>query len=80
MTQTNYYYIFGIDAVLAYEELNIKEFIRKMKADSTLGILYEYDIFNMIPNEMLSEFSGWGDYREISRADYEYLKRNIYEE
>lgn len=80
MSQINYYYIFGTDAVLAYEDNDTQTFIKMMKDDNTMGILFEYDIFNMIPNEMLSEFSGWGDYREISRVDYEYLKRNIYEE
>ena len=77
MSQINYYYIFGTDAVLAYEDHDTETFIKLMKDDNTMGILFKYT--NHSPNDLLNEFSGWGDYREISKADYEYLKRNIYE-
>ena len=76
--KSKYYYIFGTEAVQAWISGPKADFIQLMKNDNGSGILYEYDDSCMYPNNLLYDFSGWGDYTEISETDYEYLQKEIY--
>lgn len=76
--KNKYYYIFGLDAIIVYNNNPKEDFIETMKRDDSIGILYEYDDSCMFPNKLLNDFSGWGDYIEITEKEYNYFKKEIY--
>lgn len=69
---SNYYYLFGLDAIYAYNE-SLSNLITKLKEDSSAGTTYHYNEKVESPTSLLSSFSGWGDYIEISKAEYLYI-------
>lgn len=64
-----HYFLFGQEACLHYNEGDINQIILN-------GLLYdvakfEYGIDNVL--KLLYEYTGWGDFTEITKDDYELL-------
>lgn len=62
------YFLFGDDASVLYDEGRMYDILNEM-----------YDVFEWgkltDPQEILNAFNGWRDYREITREEYNLLKK-----
>jgi len=69
----HYYYLFGTDAIYYLNSETISEFIKRLKKDGIIGQIYHYDESNDSPDDLLSDFGGWGAFERITKPLYNYI-------
>jgi len=74
---SNYYYLFGLDAISAYNLSLTNDLISKLKEDSSAGTTYHYNEELESPTSLLEAFSGWGDFIVLTKPEYDYIRAKI---
>jgi hypothetical protein len=76
MAKEDYYYLFGEEAVRAYNNGGLDELIVYIKNGGIFST-YHYDVLNNTPNDLLYEYNGFNDYTELDKLEYELIYKII---
>lgn len=74
----DYYYLFGEEAVTAYNDGGLDETITYIKNGGIFST-YHWNTNNNTPNDLLYEYGGFYDWVELDKLEYDTLQKSITE-
>ena len=74
----NYYFLFGEGPVNAFNEGGLEDVLLEIQRGKDFATMH-YNIYDHTPSDLLDEYSGFYDWVELDKLEYDTLQKSISE-